>query len=186
MEKCISDIMNVVARRRISLEEQVRAYDLLDSLLAEEHTSVCAGMVEKYREVYKSVEADLMKCYDEEALNEEMENLLMPLRKEVEDRRFEAASAASLHEFAKEVFDIWQTQGIFARKRALKELRERAGFRLESHRIGNYVAKTFDLMNEAQARFARAQQALFTADVRYKLKSDTYGEIYRILCKINN
>ena len=164
----------------------MRAYDLLDSLLAEGHTSVCAGTVEKYRELYESVEADLMECYDEESLNEEMENLLMPLRKEAEDRRFAAASAASLHEFAKEVFDIWQTQGIFARKRALKELRERAGFRLESHRIGNYVAKTFDLMNEAQASFARAQQALFSADVRYKIKSDTYGEIYRILCKTKN
>ena len=186
MEKCISDIKKVVARRKISLEVQVRDYDLLDSLLAEGHTSVCAGTVEKYREVYESVEADLMECYDEESLNEEMENLLMPLRKEAEDRRFAAASAASLHEFAKEVFDIWQTQGIFARKRALKELRERAGFRLESHRIGNYVAKTFDLMNEAQASFARAQQALFSADVRYKIKSDTYGEIYRILCKTKN
>ena len=186
MEKCISDIKNVVARRRISLDEQVRAYDLLDSLLAEEHTSVCAGSAEKYREVYRSVEADLMECYDEGFLYEEMENLLMPLRKDAEDMRFAAASAASLHEFAKEVFDIWQTQGIFARKRALKELRERAGFRLESHRIGNYVAKTFDLMNEAQASFARAQQALFSADVRYKIKPDTYGEIYRILCKTKN
>ena len=104
----------------------------------------------------------------------------------MDEARFEAASAASLHEFAKEVFDIWQTQGIFARKRALRELRERAGFRLESHRIGNYVAKTFDLMNEAQARFARTQQALYAADVRYKIKPDIFGEIYRYLCKKKN
>ena len=168
------------------IHKEQRVYDLLDSLLAEDHAPVCAGSAEEYCEVYRSVEADLLECYDEGFLYEEMENLLMPLRKEAEDRRFAAASAASLHEFAKEVFDIWQTQGIFARKRALKELRERAGFRLESHRIGNYVAKTFDLMNEAQARFARAQQALFSADVRYKIKPDTYGEIYRILCKTKN
>ena len=185
MEKCISDIKNVVARRRISLDEQLRAYDLLDSLLAEEHTSVCAGSAEKYREVYRSVESDLLECYDEGFLYEEMENLLMPLRKEAEDRRFAAASAASLHEFAKEVFDIWQTQGIFARKRALKELRERAGFRLESHRIGNYVAKTFDLTNEAQARFARAQQALFSADVRYKVRPGVYARIYEAFSNKN-
>ena len=75
---------------------------------------------------------------------------------------------------------IWQAQGIFARKRALRELRERAGFRLESHRIGNYVAKTFDLMNEAQVRFARAQQALFAADFRYKIKPEIHAGIYRI------
>ena len=75
---------------------------------------------------------------------------------------------------------------IFARRRALRELRERAGFRLESHRIGNYVAKTFDLMNEAQARFARAQQAVFSADVKYKIQPDTYAKIYDLLCKTRN
>ena len=187
MEKCISDIKNIVARGRISLVEQVRAYDLLDSLLAMDQTDREAwlpdGSAERYCEAYKAAEAALTECYDEDALNEEAVGLLEPLQKEVEDLRFAAASAASLHEFAKEVFEIWQTQGIFARKRALKELRDRAGFRLESHRIGNYVAKTFDLMNEAQARFARAQQALFAADVRYKIRKDIYGEIYRACYK---
>ena len=76
---------------------------------------------------------------------------------------------------------IWQTAGIFARRRALNELRERAGFRLEAHRIGNYVAKTFDLMNEAQAEFARAQQARFKADISYKIKLDSYTGIQNIL-----
>ena len=67
------------------------------------------------------------------------------------------------------------------RKRALKALRERAGFRLESHRIGNYVAKTFDLMNEAQMKFARTQQKVFASDVRYKIKPGLYGKIAEIL-----
>ena len=97
------------------------------------------------------------------------------------DARFEAASAASLHEFAKETFETWQTAGIFMRKRALKALRDRAGFKLESHRIGNYVAKTFDLMNEAQMRFAKAQQALFAADVAYKIRPGIYDKVYDLL-----
>ena len=92
--------------------------------------------------------------------------------------RFEAAAAASLHEFTKEVYQIWQTSGVFARRRALKELRERAGFRLESHRIGNYVAKTYDLMNEAQTRYAKAQQAVFAADIAYKIQPGIYSRIY--------
>ena len=41
-------------------------------------------------------------------------------------------------------------------------------------------------MNEAQARFARAQQAVFAADVKYKIRKDTYKEIYNILCKTMN
>ena len=175
-------MLSAAERGRISLEEQVRAYDFLDFIL---EMGVPAD-AETFCQEYEALKERLEGIFDADALSKEVDELLKPLQEAVNEERFAAAAAASLHEFAKEVFDIWQTQGIFARKRALKELRERAGFRLESHRIGNYVAKTFDLMNEAQARFARAQQALFTADVRYKIKSDTYGEIYRILCKINN
>ena len=131
--------------------------------------------------VYEASAAELEKSYDEAALKEQLANELEPLEKEVIEARFEAASIAALHEFAKEVFEIWQTSGIFMRRRALNELRERAGFRLESHRIGNYVAKTFDLANEAQVRFAHAQQTLFKADVSYKIRPGVYSEIYRLL-----
>ena len=181
MNKCISDIHNAVARGRISLEEQIRAYDLLDRFLE-------MGVDEpgNYCEEYLSVKDVLAAAYDEQSLKNEAEERLAPLKENLNETRFEAASAASLHEFAKEVFEIWQTSGVFARRRALKELRERAGFRLESHRIGNYVAKTFDLMNEAQARFARAQQAVFSADVKYKIQPDTYARIYDLLCKTKN
>lgn len=177
MERCIEDMRNAVSRGRMILEEQTRAYDILDYIMGEGHVDVDT----RYCEEYDALKDRLPGVYDEAALNEEAEQVLAPLQKELEDLRFAAASAASLHEFAKEVFEIWQTQGIFARKRALKELRGRAGFRLESHRIGNYVAKTFDLMNEAQARFARAQQALFSADVRYKIRPGVYARIYEVL-----
>ena len=165
------------SRGRMNLDEQVRAYDMLDLIMG----GGCVDDAARFCSEYETLKDRLEGVYDEEALAQEADQLLVPLQKELEDLRFAAASAASLHEFAKEVFDIWQTQGIFARKRALKELRSRAGFRLESRRIGNYVAKTFDLMNEAQARFARAQQALFSADVRYKIKPDVYVKIYEQL-----
>ena len=177
MERCIEDMRNAVSRGRMILEEQTRAYDILDYIMGEGHVDVDT----RYCEEYDALKDSLPGVYDEAALNEEAMQVIAPLQRELEDLRFAAASAASLHEFAKEVFEIWQTQGIFARKRALKELRERAGFRLESHRIGNYVAKTFDLMNEAQTRFARAQQALFSADVRYKIRPGVYARIYEVL-----
>lgn len=181
MERCIEDMHDAVSRGRMTLEEQTRAYDILDYILG-------GGYVDgdsKFCKEYDALKDMLPGVYDEAALNEEAMQVIAPLQRELEDLRFAAASAASLHEFAKEVFEIWQTQGIFASKRALKELRERAGFRLESHRIGNYVAKTFDLMNEAQARFARAQQALFAADVRYKIRPGVYARIYEVLTDKN-
>ena len=101
-------------------------------------------------------------------------------------KKFEAAAAASLHEFAKETFQTWKTSGVFMRRRALNALRERAGFRLESHRIGNYVAKTFDLMNEAQVRFATAQQRLFSSDVRFKVKPGLHARAAEILASLHS
>ena len=177
MERCIEDMRNAVARGRMTLEELTRAYDVLDRAMETGYAEVPDRFCEEY-EILKDKLADTI---DLDALKQEADRILAPLQDEMNEARFAAASAASLHEFAKEVFDIWQTGGIFARRRALRELRERAGFRLESHRIGNYVAKTFDLANEAQARFAAAQQQLFKADVSYKLRPGLYGEIYRLL-----
>ena len=166
----------------LTLEAQSRAYDLLDALLSDE----CGSYKELkgYTEAAKgfiSACTGLHASYDEELLREELARKLAPLDEAVSEIRFKAASAASLHEFAKEVFEIWQTAGIFARKRALKELRERAGFRLEAHRIGNYVAKTFDLANEAQTEFAKAQQARFAADISYKIKPGIHEQIHRLI-----
>ena len=184
---CTSDIAEAADKKKISLEMQIRAYDLFDRLmetgwpLSSMSGSDSLKAAQVYCSRYDAIKEIVDAAYDEESLGIEVETLLASLRADMNNLRFEAASAASLHEFAKEVFDIWQTSGIFARRRALRELRERAGFRLESHRIGNYVAKTFDLMNEAQARFARAQQTLFAADVKYKIKPDIYKEIYNLL-----
>ena len=183
VDECKEDMCNAIERGRVSLDEQVRAYDLLNRLLEVGTESLeCADTylgtsLYHFRNAYMKAGDAVAETADVQALMQEAESRMAPLQDELNEMRFAAASAASLHEFAKDVFEIWKTSGIFARRRALNELRERAGFRLESHRIGNYVAKTFDLMNEAQARFARAQQALFAADVRYKVKPDTYARI---------
>lgn len=179
ISQCADDL---TATKVLSLDAQARVYDLLDSLLSDEYGSYkeakgYAEAAERFAKAYTEPHAE----YDEEALRKELEQKLAPLNEALEEIRFKAASAASLHEFAKEVFEIWKTAGIFARKRALKELRERAGFRLESHRIGNYVAKTFDLANEAQAAFAKAQQARFAADITYKIKPGIHEQISRLI-----
>ena len=183
IRQCTEDIIDAVHGNRLTLDMQIRAYDLLDAVLAsdssglpEEASGAAADFCRQYGQSCEALE----KMYDEEALRNEAARMLEPLKQKMNDARFAAASAASLHEFAKEVFGIWQTSGIFARRRALKELRERAGFRLESHRIGNYVAKTFDLMNEAQARFAQAQQTMFSSDVSYKIRPGVHKDIANV------
>ena len=180
---CTCDLAGAADGGKAGLEALVRAYDLMDRILEvedmlEDEPSF-AEAAASYCRQYEKKGADL----DMAGAMKEAEERVEEFQTRLNDARFEAAAAASLHEFAKEVFQTWQTEGIFARRRALRELRERAGFRLESHRIGNYVAKTFDLMNEAQARFATAQQALFAADVRYKIRPGIYEELYKQLKK---
>lgn len=170
--RCAEDIRNIQSSEAgISLDAQIRAYDLYEMImdmpqLSEDEKSAAQDFCQVYAEHAEAIAA----AYDEVSLNNALKARMAPLERAATDARFEAASAASLHEFAKDTYEVWKTAGIFMRKRALKALRERAGFRLESHRIGNYVAKTFDLMNEAAMKYARCQQALFSANVSYKIK----------------
>ena len=175
ISQCADDL---AALQTISLEAQVKAYRLLDAMLDDSMQSFKASpefakAAEKFINAISTHQPD----YDEDALKKELASVLAPIDAQANDARFKAAAAESLHEFAKEVWNIWQTSGVFARRRALKELRQRAGFRLETHRIGNYVAKTYDLMNEAHAEFAKAQQARFAADVSYMIKPGIYDKI---------
>ena len=187
LEACTGDMRSVADGNAMTLDMQVRAYDLLSYLLDIQEYGMPSGLsdaaVGSFRSVYEASRGMLENAFDEDMLKQEAQARLEDLKKAQNEARFEAAAAASLHEFAKEVFQTWQTAGIFARRRALRELRERAGFRLESHRIGNYVAKTFDLMNEAHARFARAQQAVFSADVSYKVSRGVYDELFQCLVR---
>ena len=184
LQACTEDLAGVAPLDSAALS---RAYDLLDQLLElsgnlpTDEDFRTSG--EAYRTAFIENSDRLAGRYDEEGIRNEIMKNLEILDAAVHEARFKAAAAASLHEFAKETFQTWQTAGIFARRRALNELRERAGFRLEAHRIGNYVAKTFDLMNEAQAEFARAQQARFKADISYKIKLTNYSGIHEILMK---
>ena len=165
--------------QKLTLKAQISAYDLLQ-YLSEEDVDIPHDEAQCLCQLYESYGSQLEALYDADSLKAEMDSELTPMKNQVNELRFEAAAAASLHEFAKEVWQTWQTAGVFARRRALRDLRDRAGFRLESHRIGNYVAKTYDLANEAQMKFGHAQQMLFAADVTYKCRPGVFRDIYDI------
>ena len=182
ISECVNDMSALASAGKWELDAQMRIYDLLALLMDEVYAeTVSAQDAESFIKEYGQVKEKLVAAYDQTALLNEVKARLAPLERACTDARFEAAAAASLHEFAKETFQTWQTSGVFMRRRALNALRERAGFRLESHRIGNYVAKTFDLMNEAQVRFATAQQRVFAADIRFKISPDLHSRVSDLL-----
>lgn len=174
---------------RWTLEAQVHAYDLLDVISGSEAYSAIAGSeatwqspfasetVRSFCREYDALASSLDAAYDESALRTLLEENLRPLKETVAQAEEKATVLTDLHECAKETFDIWQSGGLFARQKALRILRAKAGFRLEHKRIGNYVAKTFDLMNEARSAYARVQQLLFAADMSYKIRPGIYADI---------
>ena len=199
--QCTEDMRQSAQTGRISLDACVRAYDLLEKIMdlpeggtvgpADVYSDTVAtwcsflGPAEEFCAEYKRLAAVLETAYDSQALMAEAQERLKPLEKALEDAALLSAERTTLHQCAKAAFEIWQSGGFFARQSALRKLRSLAGFRLESNRIGNYVAKTFDLMNEAQSAYARAQQTLFSSNVSYKIKPGLYARIASALDKRN-
>ena len=193
LEQCIADMREAVHDGKMTLEAQTRAYDLLGYLLeapaGEVVTDGCGiaseddartGMTasaEAFLSAYSECSDKLSAAYDGNQLREESDAQLEPFRKALKEAEDRLKTMTDLHDCAKKTYEIWTGAGFFARQKALRILRQKVGFRLESKRIGNYVAKTFDLMNEAAAAYARAQQALFAADRSYKIRPGIYGEI---------
>lgn len=178
--QCIEDMSLAAQDGKISLDACVRAYDLLDQLV-DASLGGLAGPAEMFCERYYSLESELKEAYDEQYLQAQADLAIKPFMEALETAAEKARKASDLHEAAKKTFEIWQTGGFFARQRALRKLRSLAGFRLESNRIGNYVAKTFDLMNEANRDCSRAQQDLFAANVSYKIMPGLYSRIASVL-----
>ena len=191
--QCTEDMRQAAQNGKISLDACVRAYDLLEKIMdlpdggavgpADIYSDTIAtwcsslGPAEEYCSEYRRLAPALESAYDEDALKQEASDRMKPYEDALEEAALRSAKKAELHQCAKETFEIWQKGGFMARQSALRKLRTLAGFRLESERIGNYVAKTFDLMNEAQAAYARAQQALFSANVSYKIRPGVYARI---------
>ena len=191
--QCTEDMRQAAESGKITLDACVRAYDLLEKIMdlpdggsvgpADIYSDTVAtwcstlGPAEEFCSEYRRLAPALESVYDEGYLKSQALERLVPYEKALEEAALRCAKKTTLHQCAKETFEIWNSGGLLARQRALRKLRSLAGFRLESNRIGNYVAKTFDLMNEAQAEYARAQQALFIANVSYKIKPGLYARI---------
>lgn len=179
IDECIEDMRSIAKSGSWTLEAQVRAYDLLENMIAEAESMSGPDIpsLSRFCKEYDILAPALDKAYDETLLRGLSDQALKPYKDAVDKAAFKVAELTDLHEYAKYTFEIWQTKGLFARQKAIRILRRKAGFRLETKRIGNYVAKTFDLLNEARAEYARAQQTLFSVDMSYKVKPGIYAQI---------
>ena len=182
IEACIQDMPNAVATGRISLEAQIRAYDLIQKLLElPSNIPPMLGKSDEFCKVYQENAEQITAAFDEVYLHKQAALMSSEYEAQMNEAFLKSQKAEELHEAAKATFEVWQKGGYFARYKALRALRDKAGFRLESTRIGNYVAKTFDLMNEAKGTYGLAQQRYFASNVAYKINPGTHSRIAYLL-----
>ena len=187
LNQCVADMRSIAELGNWTLDVQVRAYDVLESVcdaledVRAREAVEFSKAAEQFCAAYDELSTVIESSYDQSALLDQASQKLLHLKDAVEQASLKVDQMTDLHECAKATFEIWTSKGLFARLKDLRVLRAKAGFRLETKRIGNYVAKTYDLMNEAKLSYSRAQQMLFLSDVSYKVKSGVYADIRRRL-----
>ena len=196
INSCAADLNLISKSDKIdpsfALDAIVRAYDTYDLLLSiKDDPSIIGteflqdGTIENYIMEYSSDSEKFDKCCELDALRGELWRRLESIDAKLSEAEIAVKNATELHFLAKETFEIWTTKGLFVRYKALRRLRKKAGFQLERNRIGNYVARTFDLMNQNRNNFAKIQQLRFKADVSYKIDINIYQKIDSILRTIS-
>ena len=104
MNVYVNDMVSIAETGKWPLEAQVRAYDLFEQL----SDGVCpltGAEVEEYVRAYEANASVLSEIFDSEALVSEAAEALKPYEEALNEARFKAAAAASLHEFTTDTFE---------------------------------------------------------------------------------
>ncbi len=195
---CTSDILNIIKTREFSVLQQLRAYGVLEELSDIENLNAKIEVlkVQMGQDVVNKALLDLslqIKSYNNAYLKygEQLEQIFNP--KEMEkmaknyarswERRYEKAKkeyedSVELWQLAKKTQQIFEKGNFISKYFALRKLRNRAGFNLEKGKVGNYVTRTFDLMQQAQIQMRSAQLDMFDHNVEYKCAVMMYGKIF--------
>lgn len=195
---CTTDITNIVATGSHALSYQQRGYALLETLaqIGEsliqniellqaklpkgEYESVQSELqvaVQNYLSKYNSYKEKLESLYDEHEMEMLIRAYLRPWERSYNQQREKVEQAEKLHELAKLAHDAMLNGSFLQRWRTLKAVRKAAGFKLERWRTGNFVARTYDLLHDAQKELQRAQNEMFAHNLAHKCNKLLYKKI---------
>ena len=132
--QCVEDMQQAAQTGKISLDAQVRAYDLLETIMdlpegnivgpADIYSDTVAtwcsslGPAQEYCSEYARLSSAVDSAYDEAFLIQSANDRMKPLEDSFKAASAKAAEMSVLHQCAKETFDIWQNGGYFARQSA--------------------------------------------------------------------
>lgn len=197
----------IVSAGKHALAMQQRGYALLEELAlrgegfvqsmemlrvklpAAEYDEVVSGLqsaVQRYRKVYADCASQLESLYNHEQMQELAQAYLRPWERSYKQQKERVELAQAIHNAAKEAYNAQQNGNILERWSTLRRVRRLAGFKLEKNRVGNFVARSYDLLHDAQMELQKGQLEMFAHNVAHKCNKDLYKRVAQELSLLNS
>lgn len=186
IESVTTDIREMVTTGKYPVVMLLRGYGLLE--LLEDYYgrggSDCQDIgkaLSEYRMVYEEYGERLEGLLSREEIKSKSEAYMRPWQRKLDEAQRAYKKSVELWEAAKAAHQAQEEGGIVERWRTLKAVRKLAGFRLERRRTGNFVARTSELMHQAQMAAREAELQLYEHNVEYKCNPALYRKIYDMI-----
>ncbi len=193
VEQVRVDMQEIATTGQYPVVTLLRGYDLLERLgdwenveynlkqYGQEEIVAFEDAVKNYREEYIANGEQLYAVMDVEQIKLKCAAYMSPWVRLYKEAKGELEKATALWEMAKVAHQAQLEGGFWEKWRTLREVRKMAGFRLERKRTGNFVTRTFDLMQQAQAKAREAELKMYEHNVAYKCSPNTYLKIFELL-----
>jgi len=193
LEQVRVDMVEIASTGQYPVVILLRGYDLLEKLgdwenveynlqqYSKEDIKAFKNAVNSYREAYIANGEQLYAVMDMEQIRMKCSAYMSPWVRLFKEAKRELEKATALWEMAKVAHQVQQEGGLWEKWRTLRQVRKMAGFRLERKRTGNFVTRTFDLMQQAHSKAREAELKMYEHNVEYKCSPDTYLKIFELL-----
>ena len=187
------DMEEIAATGQYPVVVLLRSYDLLERLgnwedmeynmehYGQEGTNTLFNAMELYCNSYLANGERLYAIMDMEQIKMKAAAYMGPWKRKHNEALEELEQATALWEMAKVAHQAQQDGNLWDKWKTLRQVRKMAGFRLERKRTGNFVVRTFDLMQQAQARAREAELKVYEHNVGYKCTPDIYMKLCEII-----
>ena len=196
VEEVCRDVEDMAASGQYPVVTLLRGYDLLEALgdwekvnynleQAQKDTPEYAegflAALQQYVQIYLINGERLYAIMDMDQIKMKAAAYMGPWKRKHNEALEELEQATALWEMATVAHQAQLEGNFFQKWKTLREVRKMAGFRLERKRTGNFVVRTFDLMQQAQAKARDAELKVYEHNVGYKCTPDIYMKLCEII-----
>ncbi len=189
VEQVRVDMEGIAATGQYPVQVMLRGYELLERLGDWENVQYNVkdkesfhNALEKFRESYIACGEQLYAVMDPEQIKLKTAAYMSPWVRKFKEAQQELEKATALWEMAKTAHKAQEEGNFWEKWKTLRQVRKMAGFPLERGRTGNFVSRTFDLMQQAQSRAREAQLQMYGHNVAHKCTPDSYMRIFELVC----